>query len=82
MNKTIIITQIALCSCGVITVTINGEDYCIPREMFETKFDTLERVLESISNQDEIQILYSCNYCENGWGLYTHNEFNYCTNPS
>lgn len=63
------ITWIALCSCGAVTITIEGNNYSMPKEMFEEKFGPLEEALEAIPEQEEIQNFCNCNYCVNHWGL-------------
>jgi len=63
------ITWIALCSCGAVTVTIDGNDYSMPKEMFEEKYGHLDNSNELPDQVKDIQEFCNCNHCVNGWGI-------------
>lgn len=63
------ISWIALCSCGAVTITMDGNDYSMPKEMFEEKYGSLDNSSELPDQVKDIQEYFQCNYCVNGWGL-------------
>ena len=63
------ITWIALCSCGAVTFTVDGNEYSLPKDKFEKEYGNLDVLLKAIPDQEEIQEFCNCNYCVNHWGL-------------
>jgi len=52
--------DIFLCSCGAVTITIDGNDYSMPRELLSEY---------NIKEEDITHEVCGCNYCINHWGI-------------
>ena len=79
--------DITKCSCGAITVEINGQNYSMSSETFDKTFPDL------CSGDYEVT-WSSCNHCVNHWGIdlcgcgsgepfgECDNNFEECENPA
>ena len=56
------IELIQKCSCGALTVEIDGESYSMSSETFDKKFPNLY-------SGDYKEEYYTCNHCVNHWGI-------------
>lgn len=56
-----VIKTASRCTCGAITVTINGIDYSMPRISFNKRFNARGRHVMNVTQ--------GCNYCINHWGI-------------
>ena len=63
--------EYGVCSCGAVTVYIEGENFSMPMDKFRELFDFNE---EARAKYDPPELINetpwdNCNYCVNHWGI-------------
>ena len=67
-------TYLAVCSCGAVTVTVNGKDYSMSAETFKERYgfdanNTTQEFKEQNDFEVHSVVLGNCNHCINHWGI-------------